>query len=163
MKKIPLFLSILIFISAMNSILSMAQPHPECETNWECSLWSECSGGISVRVCRDLNQCEGWYYEEKPCGGYPFHMDFPNSGDYLSYMFRDGKCADGIRLCGSEGVVECQNGRLFKVEECLKCHHGKCLDKKQEAYFNPIIPIFYILMNITLVVFGGYLFYYGIR
>ena len=159
--------SILIIISVLNTVVSsVAHPHPEeCESIWDCSLWSDCSGGISVRICRDLSECEGWFYEEKPCGGYPFHKDFPNSGDYLSYMFRDGSCQDGTRICGSEGVVECRDRKLFKVEDCLKCYHGVCLEQEpqDEVYFDSRVAAFYLLMNITLVIFGGYLFYYGIR
>lgn len=130
-----------------------------CETSWTCSQWSGCSGGVSSRICRDLNECEGWLYEEKPCGGFPFHWNFPNSGDYISYVFRDGDCADGMRICGSGGVVECQDGRLHKVEECKKCLRGVCLEKEYPVFDS--IGAFYLVLNLALIGFGVYLFYYS--
>jgi len=29
-----------------------------CYPNWECTAWSECSGGIRTRRCQDTNNCE---------------------------------------------------------------------------------------------------------
>lgn len=39
--------------------------HDNCQVNWECSGWTNCENGISVRSCQDTNFCATKYDEPR--------------------------------------------------------------------------------------------------
>ena len=155
MKRLLLIVSLVLFVVP----LIVAS---QCEPSWECEF-SDCSGGIQVRMCWDWNDCEEFIYEEYPCGGSAYHGNYPGAGEIIMQS-DSGICVEGMRFCGSEGVVQCRDGRLEKIESCIMCEHGFCVkqDVQGAMLFDPVI-IFYILSSITILFFGVAIVYFSFK
>jgi hypothetical protein len=137
-----------------------------CTSQWNCTEWSTCSGGIQKRLCTDTKNCEDDYNEDQPCGGALYHGGYPGAEGYVTTS-GSGTCNEGTRVCGSEGVVECRDSRLVKVESCeFGCERGVCLQQTGlptgEFILDPGITI-YTIFIIVILIFGGAIAFYGLK
>jgi hypothetical protein len=137
-----------------------------CATKWNCTMWTECSGGVQTRTCTDLNGCVPAVEEDQPCGGSDYHgSDYQGFQGVVQEPYT-GNCTEGLRTCGNGGVVECIDGRLVEIEECESgCDHGFCLngEKPPTGLFADPASIMYAALAVVLIGFGCAIVFYGLK
>jgi hypothetical protein len=106
-----------------------------CESEWDCSEWSECLDGIQTRDCIDINECAA----EK---NRPIEVQECSEAIVGAVVCGDGICSPGEDCPEDCGIKESQGWGIFPLT-------GQFLNSPQNVLYG---LIFLLLLALVIIV-----------